>query len=184
MDSRRAPAPEFSRPFEVDRLGADPVAVEIAARPDELAALARRLGLPGLARLEARLAVRRRAGGMVLVEGGLSADAVQACVVTLDPVPARVEHRLAALFAPPELLGDVADVDPDAEEDPPEAIEDGRIDLGELAAQHLSLALDPYPRAPGAALDPALSAPDPDEPEEEERRDTPFAALARLRPPR
>jgi len=183
MDSRRPPPPEFSRPFDADRLGADPVAVRIAARPEELAALARRLDLPSLGRLEASLTVRRRAGGTVLVDGTLSADAVRACVVTLEPVPERVEHRLAALFAPPALLDDGIDVDPDGDEDPPEPIEDGRIDLGELAAQHLSLALDPYPRAPGAALDPSLAAAAPEEPEEEAARGTPFAALARLRGP-
>ena len=49
------------------------------------------------------------------------------------------------------------------EEDPPEPIRAGRMELGELVAQHLSLALDPYPRKPGAEL-PAEVVP-PDEPE-------------------
>ena len=43
----------------------------------------------------------------------------------------------------------------------------GTIDLGEAAAEQLALALDPYPRAPGAVLE-----------MEEEPEAAPFAALA------
>src|SRR3546814_17044110 len=39
-----------------------------------------------------------------------------------------------------------------ADEDPPEPFENGCIDLGEIVVQHLAVALDPYPRAPGAEL--------------------------------
>ncbi len=38
-----------------------------------------------------------------------------------------------------------------ADEDPPELIEDGRIDLGAVAAEFLALGLDPYPRKPGVS---------------------------------
>ena len=38
------------------------------------------------------------------------------------------------------------------EEDPPEQIENGEIDLGETIVQYLGVAIDPYPRAPGAEI--------------------------------
>ncbi len=47
----------------------------------------------------------------------------------------------------------------------------GLLDLGEAAAEQLGLALDPYPRMPGAEL-PSL---------DEEEEDRPFSALDRLR---
>jgi hypothetical protein len=47
-------------------------------------------------------------------------------------------------------------VDPDE----PDEIVDGRIDLGALASEFLTLALDPYPRKPGAAFEPPV---DPDD---------------------
>ena len=38
------------------------------------------------------------------------------------------------------------------EGDEPDLVTDGEIDLGELAAETLVLAIDPYPRKPGAVL--------------------------------
>ena len=66
----------------------------------------------------------------------------------------------------------------EAEDDDPEAPDDipyggGSIDLGEAAAEQLALALDPYPRRPGAVLAETTAAADR----------SPFAALARLQRP-
>src|SRR5262249_9065317 len=81
----------------------------------------------------------------------LQADVTQACALSLEPVPAQIDERFAALFGGPAAVAGIVDIDL-AEEDPPEPIENGRIDMGELVAQHLALALDPHPRAPGARL--------------------------------
>ena len=55
-------------------------------------------------------------------------------------------------------------------EGPPEPVGPQGIDLGEAVAQQLAIALDPYPRAPGAAL-----------PEEPRAAGGPFAALKSLK---
>jgi hypothetical protein len=57
-----------------------------------------------------------------------------------------------------------------ADEDEPDPIVDGKIDLGALTAEFFALGLDPYPRKPGAALDEERTNPEP--------TDSPFAALA------
>ncbi len=182
----RAPAPEFSRPVQADSIGHEAVQREIEATPEECAALARRLDLEAIGSLRASLRLRRARGGqMVRIEGRMHAEVVQTSVVSLDPVPNTVEEEFAALFAPPELVpegGLELDLDPYAEDDP-EPIENGRIDLGELTAQHLSLALDPYPRLPGEEADEGGEAEGGSaqpEPQTEERRQ-PFASLARLK---
>lgn len=38
--------------------------------------------------------------------------------------------------------------------DPPDPITDGKIDLGTLASEFLTLGLDPYPRKPGVSFEP------------------------------
>ena len=58
------------------------------------------------------------------------------------------------------------------ERDPPEPIENGRIDLGAVTAEFLALGLDPYPRKPGVAFE---SGPGRDP------ADSPFAALAKMK---
>lgn len=172
---------EFSRPVAVDKLGADPVVREIKAKPDELRALTRRFGIVGMTDLVAEVRLNRVGGRAVRVVGRFIADVEQMCVVTLEAFQSRIEESYTALFSP-----DVAQseedveivVDPDAEEDLPEPLVGGRIDIGELTAQHLSLALDPYPRRPGVEFT--------DHVEDDGSADegaNPFAALARLNRP-
>jgi len=59
--------------------------------------------------------------------------------------------------------------------DPPDLLSGPTIDLGAIAVEHFLLAIDPYPRAPGAELPAEAADPSPDS------SDSPFAALARLR---
>jgi uncharacterized metal-binding protein YceD (DUF177 family) len=160
--------PEFSRLVEIARL---PAHRSIEATGDERAALARRFGLLALDRLIAEASLARMPGEAVRLEASFEADFVQECVVTLDPVPARIAERFAIVYSPeiedPELVQiDEADA---------ETLEGGAVDIGEAVAQQLSLALDPYPHAPGAVLPEAALT-------EREKAAHPFAALARLRP--
>jgi len=185
MEPTRPRAPEFSRFVQADSVGDRGIVREIEATEAERAALARRLGLEEIGLLRATLRLARiRGGQMVRVEGTIRAEVVQTSVVSLEPVPNTVEEAFAALFAPPELVPETGlELDIDPEEDDPEPFENGRIDLGELTAQHLSLALDPYPRLPGEeapAVDESPLEEGPEPPAEGETRQ-PFAALARLR---
>lgn len=143
--------PEFSRPVFADKISSRESVEKITATPAERVALAKRLDLVSLDSLTALVRLRRiRGGQMVRVTGELEAQVVQRCVVTLEPLPVPVRDTFQDLFAPAHLVPkDEAGLETlglDDEVDPPEAIENGRIDIGELVAQHLSLALDPYPR--------------------------------------
>ena len=150
-----APATEFSRPVIVSGMAGGVMRVELTARTGERDALARRFGLLGLDRLEARVSLRREdaaGGGWLLhVEGELEAAVTQACVATLEPVPSDVHDTFAVVYAAGEGQTEAREtiIDPN-EMDPPEPLEGDSLDVGELVAQHLALALDPYPRAPGA----------------------------------
>lgn len=143
---------EFSRPFAADKIARDGAAVSIEATAAERAALARRFGLQSLDALSAHCRLRPVAGGMIELDCGFEAEAVQECVVTLAPVKTRLAESFALRYAlDPASIPSAASEEIDmAAEDPPEALEGGGIDLGEAVAQHLALALDPYPRAPGA----------------------------------
>ena len=88
---------------------------------------------------------------------------VQTCVVSLEDFTATIEERFTLRCVPDGEESD--DIDPEAPDEISYA--DGILDLGEAAAEQLALALDPYPRAPGAVL-PEV----PDEPAEQ-----PFDAL-------
>ncbi len=160
--------PEFSRPIDIARLGPGETALDIAATADERAALARRFELVALDRLEAKVKARR-VGALIRVTAVLSADLVQSCVVTLEPVASRIADEFTVFFGT-AANEDLSALAPDV--DPIEPLTGDRIDLGETVAQQLSLAIDPYPRSPAAIAAPA----------EETAAPSPFAALANWKP--
>jgi Large ribosomal RNA subunit accumulation protein YceD len=95
-------------------------------------------------------------------------------VVTLDPIESEIDEPFNLVFEPlPEQSeGDVRAVKHIDDADPPEPLQDGKIDLGIVAIEHLILGIDPYPRKPGAVFE----APPAGEPPT-----NPFAALAALK---
>ena len=170
-----APA-EFSRVFRVDDLPPGGSTVTLTADATECAALARRFGLLALRSLtvQARFSPRpvaRGVGRSVQVEGRFEAEVEQECVVTLEPVSNRVADRFALVFAD-QVAPAEPDLSPDLEAEEPEPLVDGAFDLGEAVAELLALAIDPYPRSPGAVFEPPAEA--------AEERQSPFAVLRRL----
>ena len=167
---------EFSRPIEVDGIGARERGFAIEADPVEREALAHRLGLIDLPALSARLRAKWVAGGTLLrLRGVLSADVVQECVVTLEPVPAHIEEEFELFYCTATLpMSEEVVLDLEGP-DPPDPIENGTIDIGEAVAEQLALALDPFPRADGAVFDQVEKDSAPI------ARPSPFAALAALK---
>ncbi|WP_303983301.1 DUF177 domain-containing protein [Dongia mobilis] len=126
---------------------------QLEASPAERAALAEVLDLQAIDRLVAKLTLRRLSSGLIEVKGALESEVVQTCGVTLEPVPAKVAETFRLTFGDAQPEPDLSEIDIDFEDsDPPEPILDGKIDLGALVAEQLSLGLDPYPRKEGAAL--------------------------------
>ncbi len=159
--------PEMPRPFAVARIGAG-ARVDLEATPAERAALARRMGVPAIASFTCRFDLRRGEADAVEARGELRARLTQICVVTLDPFETELAEDFAVRFVPAGTERD--DIDPDAEDEI--GYEGSELDLGEAASEQLALALDPFPRKPGAEL------PDP----ASDQRQGAFAALSRLLP--
>jgi uncharacterized metal-binding protein YceD (DUF177 family) len=165
---------EFAHRLPLDQIR-DGDRIDLAADESERAAIAGRLGLLSLDRLEAH-AVLAREGARVRAAGRLKASLEQSCVATGDPCPAHVDEPFELLFMP-EPKGGGADEEVElGESDLDTVFHDGSaIDLGAAIADTLGLAIDPYPRSAGAdaALKEAgvLS----------EEETSPFAALAALK---
>lgn len=142
-------APEFSRIERADTIGEGERTVRIAADEVERAALAKRFELKSVDSLEAEFRLRRDGLG-VIAHGHVRGNVVQACVVTDDPVPVAIDEPVALRFVVDDVAGDgEIELDEDALDT---MLYDGAaLDLGEAAAETMALALDPYPRGPGAA---------------------------------
>ncbi|WP_425405122.1 YceD family protein [Hwanghaeella sp.] len=147
---------EFSIWVDPDSLPGEGRHVRLAPTEDERGAIAKRLGLLGLPAFTAKVHLRPAKGGGrgVKVTGMLEARVVQACVVSLDPVEEEVNEEFDAEFGPVEEAVNLELTLED--EDPVEPFEPQGIDIGELVVQHLSLSLNPYPRAEGVAVEDLL----------------------------
>lgn len=172
---------EFSRPVRVDDITTKPLEQRFEATVEERLKLAERFNILEIKQLTAETALRRQPGDIVVLDGRVEADVVQACVVTLQPVPAHVEADFTVRYLPPALWAEEEAAEGEggdvlATGDDVEALPDDAIDVGEVAAQYLSLALEPYPRAPDAA-DEGLSSGS----EEPPSRPNPFAVLKNLK---
>jgi hypothetical protein len=160
--------PELHRPLAIDRIGPAGTDVTVEATDQECHALAARMNLPAIRALRCRLHLEPATEeAMVAVYGHLVAVVVRTCVVSLEDFEATVEERFQVRFVPSGT---------ETDSDDPESIDEipyeGRlIDLGKAAAEQLGLALDPYPRMPGATLFG----------EDDATPGGPFAALAALR---
>lgn len=179
-------APEFSQRIKAEDIPNGGKTYKLSADEAQRAALAERLDLAALDRLEGTVTLRPLAGGPIIIAtGDFVADFAQRCVVTLDPLPGSVSERFAVEFGPPEpeSLDETEREFTLEDPDPPEEFVDGMIDLGELVTQQLALGLDPHPRKPGVDLDQVLDEAPAGRAEAVERDAPagPFAALAQLK---
>ncbi|RUW55159.1 DUF177 domain-containing protein [Mesorhizobium sp. M00.F.Ca.ET.151.01.1.1] len=144
----------------VARLPQKGLPVVIEADPAQRAALAEAHGLLSVEAYRAELLVASWKRNGVKVSGRVEADITQACIVTLDPVQAHIDEPVEALLLPEDSKlgrqgfdggGEIL-LDADGP-DSPETFSGDTIDVGALAEQFFGLAIDPYPRKPGASLD-------------------------------
>lgn len=144
-----------SGPKSGQRPGQKPgLSAEREAAPDELAGIARALGLIACTSLKAEYAIAPTVGGHYQLSGRLRAEVSQACVVTLEPISSTIEEAFEAVFWPQEAMpaperGELA-VDDGPEREP---IVAGQIAVGRVVFESLAAAIDPFPRKAGAVLD-------------------------------
>jgi hypothetical protein len=182
----------FSRRLQASAVPVEGLEVVVRPNAEECAALAQQNDLRALTGLEARLHVARSGAEGLEVSGRLRAKVRQTCVVTLEDFDAEVDEAVRLRFAPPPRPVKAASAAPtrraarkidrwkeqeeepappqiiDIEEDAPDPLIGGAIDLGAIVCEFLTLGLDPYPRKPGAQFGESASA---------DVEDGPFAAL-------
>ncbi len=177
MPDEASGTPEFSRPLALDDIKPDGSNVKLTANDEEREWLARRFDLPSVERMVAEFKVTRGASGIpIRVFGRVNARITQQCVVSLEDFGSDIAEDIEVEFVPGDDAGAAEDFSIDGVE--VETLDGDEIDLGELAAQHLAVTLDPYPRKPGAEA-PEWSK--GRENKEDSGQENPFSVLAELR---
>jgi uncharacterized metal-binding protein YceD (DUF177 family) len=177
--------PPYSSFYDLEKLTAKGFELVLKPTAPEREKIAAWLDVVALENLEAVVKLTRAGSGRYSYRGQFEADVVQACVVTLEPVPshlagdfersfqfARVVSHSGRKGKKPAIapVGGINDLDSDE----PELLESPVVDLAAPMLEELSLSLDPYPRKAGVEFTQPEEAPAEDE-------ENPFAVLARLK---
>lgn len=163
----------WSVPVAVDNIPETGLHIEAEAPAEVRAQLVKLANLRDLPHLSAVFDLTRRGGG-VHVAGQVKARVGQTCVVTLEPLENDLDEPINVLFAPRlEVAAKDDGADRTAgDEEPPEPLIEGKVDLGAVATEFLLLGIDPYPRKAGAEFAAVKTADD---------SARPFAALEALK---
>lgn len=134
------------------------------------ARIARSLDLASLDAFVAEMQLVPSPGGWRL-SGRIKASLAQTCGITLEPLPVEIDAPFTVNLA--EAVEEESDeIVITMDDESPDLIEEGQVDLGQYAVEQLALRLDPFPRKPGAEF---VQPPEPAE-------ISPFAVLKQLRP--
>ena len=176
MSAEHTEKAEFPRPVDLARIGDTGTRMTIEANAAERAALARRFDVQAIDSLRAELELRRVRGGGAAVKltGRVAAEVTQSCIVTLEPVKQHVEEDFEVVYSD-DVTDEQSAIGAASDIAWPEPLPEGALDVGEAVAEQLSLALDPYPRAPGVAVEARWTG--------EDGAAKPFAALGKLKKP-
>ncbi|MGV9007392.1 MAG: YceD family protein [Brevundimonas sp.] len=157
----------FSDPVRLNQI---PGGVTRRLEPDAAARgrIARALDLASLDAFVAEMTLKPVAEGWRLT-GRITAGAVQTCGLSLEPLPVEIDSTFSITLSE-AVETESEEIVITVEDDSPDLIEDGRIDLGQYAVEQLALRLDPFPRKPGAEF---VQPPEPAE-------ISPFAVLRAL----
>ena len=186
-EKNRLKGPLYRR-FLVDAARDRKKSVVIETDAAEREAVAGFLRLVAITALEAEVEVIPLSRGRYEVRGNVRARIVQNCVVSLEDFETRLKAPIEVLFAPQAVPArgrprsdEVIEVSlVETEDDPPEAIINGAIDLGAVVVEFLALVLEPYPRKPGVDFD-ALHPQGLNSEGEPVAKVSPFARLAGLK---
>ncbi len=154
------PPTEFSRVVSIEPWPTDGITVDLVAASAECRLLKERFDLVDLGSLSASCRIEQVDADLV-VSGMIEAELVQSCVVTLRPIASTlrvplqrhfrrrsVHDKLASVHDKLATAGEDGVISTDAID--VEILDGDEIDLGEVIAEELCLALPPYPRADDA----------------------------------
>lgn len=157
-------------------IGAQGYRGEHRASASELSELTRVLDIVSCDELVVSYEIHALSGGMYRLNGHIRGKVVQSCVVTLEPIAAKLDEPINVELRPAHLMPEAPEGEQEVLETADiEPIEGDSIDLGLIVLEFISTGLDPYPRKEGATLefsDPAAGT-----------AGKPFSALAKLKDP-
>ena len=141
--------PEFSYIVDLRAAAKSDKNLMAEAGAEQRASIAVRIGALEISEFKASFTAEKVKSGTYRVRGKIKASLTQACVRTLAPVPDTIDEPFSVIFMVEDLFNQLDPEDEEGDIEDVEILGDGLVDLGEIAVQYLSLALNPYPTSEG-----------------------------------
>lgn len=167
----------FSYPLEVDDIGSALRHYKLKATPEQLAYIQEVLKVDGVKSFESKMEVKLyKSQNRLEVRGTAKADLELTSVISLEKFVKTYSPEFVVTFDTKMTPQDLKEVEFDFEDDVPDLIVDGKIDLAAIAMEQIALSIDDFPRKDGEVFE-YKSEFD----EETTQEMNPFAALAKLK---
>lgn len=167
----------FSFPILIDELSQFEKKFNIKAKKEDLDYLAEVLKVPAVKSLAAEIKVKLKHKEHRLdVWGSIKAELELQSVVSLEYFTKCYEPEFSLVYDTKMTYKEQREIDTDIEDDVPDIIIDGKIDLGQIAIEQLALVMEDYPRKDGEVF--SFSTDFKEEPAEKQN---PFSILAKLK---
>ena len=166
----------ISQFYELNRMAGAGDEVIIAPDAGARAQIAKWADVEAVDAFQAKIELRKLSATRFALEIDLSADIVQNCGVTLEPIRSHIQTEFTRelMLMQAHRVAKIIDIEPTpVDEDGREEIEDMHYDLAIPVLEEFALAIDPYPRAPGVEFEAPSN--------EADSALHPFAALKRLK---
>jgi uncharacterized metal-binding protein YceD (DUF177 family) len=174
----------MSFPVSVQRLPPKGLNVKIEASAREREALRDFHELEDVRSFRADLQVIPWKKDGVRIRGVVKAEIVQSCIVTLEPIDAKIDTEIDAIFVPENSRLARLPLDENGEliisaegPDIPETFSGDTLDAGAIAEEFFELAIDPYPRKDGVEAAAPVVVTYGEGDDDAEKPANPFAAL-------
>ncbi len=155
----------------------------VEATGEERNDLVERFKIVSIDKLQANVTVGKVTNPKAIsVAGDITAELIQQCIVTLKDVPETIQEHFELLLVAPELADEFDEDEVYADPEAPDydSFDADVIPVGEIIAQTLSVMMNPYPRVPGAEIQP-VSGQAVSVNEEVGKKPNPFDVLSKLR---
>ena len=167
----------FSYPLRIDDMGNGTKTYSLKANKEQLKYITDTLKLEDVLKFEAKIDVLfKRKLHKIDVSGKVCAEVEHTSVVSLDKFVKNYSTDFAMQFDTEITQEQIKDLDLEFDDDVPDPVENGQIDLADIAMEQLALVLEDFPRKDGEVFE-FESEFD----EETTQKANPFAALAKLK---
>ena len=170
---------KFSYPLKIDELNQREYTFDINANQNELDVIKGILQVVGVKTFQAKIHLKLNLREHLLkVWGNVCANLELQSVVSLKIFAKTYQTDFELNFDTKATYRDIREIDDSINSDVPDIIENGQIDLADIALEQIALQMEDYPRDEGEVFDFSLYA---TKDENKEDIEHPFAALAKLK---